>query len=757
MVRLRASRTLDWAFTCPTPRLLCRRRKQDCGISKVRDGSTLRAPSDTMRDGPCFDRLFLRLLLVALILGFANIALRFNVGGVRDFLGRTQTAGPSEQGTVSPVPVQHQASSRRAGPPQPVAALKVTQRRESRRPRSVPGPLERPVSRPTPSPAAVIAQSAAPPEPDRKVLKPLGFVQKAHGAVEAIVSEGDSVHLVHVGDVYEEKFTVAKISPEAVEMVAALTPPSTSSTALASAFRADLATSAYPETPTFALQPPRVQAALRPVALGAAANQRARRIEERKPRLPGLESQAPVQEARRGHEVLPNRVSDSPNPLGYVQKADGTRYAVVPEGESVSLVPQTSPMAGPAEPKMPLAASAMPQDPLPWKSPPVVANLNRTNKLPALWSYGAQSVQHLAMPLAESSTSKQKGFATSQQAGVIEDPRPIPWKALGFIERADGEVEAIFDGDEEVHLVKVREGSRGPLVASDDSVKTAEGTDRFSIRSSQPKVLLASFRPRNGLPSRLPWKVSRPSPPWPVPEGKPWRGMEWSGPGPPGLWESPGRAPPPGPSTGHNRLNPAVPLENTPTPGCPIPGTPAGVASEGRRSVLKSLGYAEWQDGRLLSVVDGGDDSVCLLQEGENLDSGFRVVKVYQKEVEIAELPIVESASATPSPEPFAWASNSPLPQALGELAQVEGPAFLERRDHLPGERNPNGPLIKGRPSRAALTAPSPPEVMASTPSDDAGRPTEPSPASTARPKAESTRRGRRESACCPGLGVPRL
>lgn len=83
----------------------------------------------------------------------------------------------------------------------------------------------------TPQPQITVAQSNPPLDPERKILKPFGYVQKADGLVEAFVSDEYGVHLVHVGDQYEEEFTVASVASDAVELVAvspkpALSPPS---------------------------------------------------------------------------------------------------------------------------------------------------------------------------------------------------------------------------------------------------------------------------------------------------------------------------------------------------------------------------------------------------------------------------------------------------------------------------------------------------------------------------------------------------
>jgi hypothetical protein len=57
------------------------------------------------------------------------------------------------------------------------------------------------------------------PQPKTTTLEPLGYVEKADGRVEAIISLGDGVHVVHEGEILDSNFKVAKISSKAVELV----------------------------------------------------------------------------------------------------------------------------------------------------------------------------------------------------------------------------------------------------------------------------------------------------------------------------------------------------------------------------------------------------------------------------------------------------------------------------------------------------------------------------------------------------------
>jgi hypothetical protein len=68
-------------------------------------------------------------------------------------------------------------------------------------------------------PSKATPQAVAPPQPKTITLEPLGYVQKADGRVEAIISVEEHVEVVHEGEIFEDKFRVAKISSSSVELV----------------------------------------------------------------------------------------------------------------------------------------------------------------------------------------------------------------------------------------------------------------------------------------------------------------------------------------------------------------------------------------------------------------------------------------------------------------------------------------------------------------------------------------------------------
>ena len=68
-------------------------------------------------------------------------------------------------------------------------------------------------------PAEAHPQAITPPQPKTTTLEPLGYVEKADGRVEAIISLGERVQVVHEGEIFEDNFRVARISSSTVELV----------------------------------------------------------------------------------------------------------------------------------------------------------------------------------------------------------------------------------------------------------------------------------------------------------------------------------------------------------------------------------------------------------------------------------------------------------------------------------------------------------------------------------------------------------
>ena len=155
-------------------------------------------------------------------------------------------------------------------------------------------------------PAEAHLPTVAVPQPKTITLEPLGYVEKADGQVEAIISVEDRVHVVHEGEIFEDKFRVAKISSSAVELV---------------------------ENSAPAAEPPLTAEVGQGVAQAPADKA-------------GQTSSPPVPEqvsntgANRQFDAASAASGSQPSvrqELGYVERADGRVEAIVAEGEHVRL------------------------------------------------------------------------------------------------------------------------------------------------------------------------------------------------------------------------------------------------------------------------------------------------------------------------------------------------------------------------------------------------------------------------------------
>ena len=194
----------------------------------VGESSTLPASVDAMRNRPAFDVWLIGVLtsfFCLLCLGGMVAQLGFDPLG---FLPRGAPKPPATRPPLHSTAVQAKTNPPRAGSLPPAAATKLAPRRTARSAQAGATAAVTIASLAPPQPQKPVAQSAATTEPERKTLKPFGYVQKADGLVEAFVADEYGVHLVHVGDAYEEKFMVASTASDTVELVAASPQPTLS-------------------------------------------------------------------------------------------------------------------------------------------------------------------------------------------------------------------------------------------------------------------------------------------------------------------------------------------------------------------------------------------------------------------------------------------------------------------------------------------------------------------------------------------------
>jgi hypothetical protein len=458
------------------------------------------------------------------------------------------------------------------------------------------------------------------------LFKPLGYVERAGGHIEAIVSLNDQVYVVHEGDLFADKYRVLKLSPDSVEAVDETTaqaglkqPTSRVSRELSASATQDPSAVAKPDTPD---QP----------AVLATATQR--------------EQPSAHQSAMSAAE-----------PLGYVERADGWVETVVADGEHVRLVPQ-APVATVARRALPntvpdrasTARVATGKILLPAPSPAQVADasalpvevqktglaaaIRAASFEPGLRGQGPDSVPVHAggRPLDPPGRGSVEQPAGRPESGIP----PIGWcpscpmqnptgpvsvstipstlmKAVGFVEKGDGELEAILSISDDVYVVRQGDRFAGryrALRVSREAVEAVEELPHDGLSPPVPRAPalpdLFSFAIRDG-PSPSPLArvrtESRTEQATGLREVPPVEGAVWAS-LPPSVREDR--------RTRRKHAKAADRLQVSPEPAT---------------FVFQALGYVETAQGEVQAiVVDGGQ--VYLVKEGETFADQYRAVSV---------------------------------------------------------------------------------------------------------------------------------
>jgi hypothetical protein len=146
------------------------------------------------------------------------IALSFQLGGVRAGVSRPATIDSNNHNRA-------QSASRRAtddlsryDPVVRLDLLKELQSRSLHESRRDPFEFDLPKP-PAPPPAPPVAVPPSPPPgPPPVPLAGMGFSEKAGGAREAYVSDGEEVYVVHEGETFAMRFKVLKITSTLIEI-----------------------------------------------------------------------------------------------------------------------------------------------------------------------------------------------------------------------------------------------------------------------------------------------------------------------------------------------------------------------------------------------------------------------------------------------------------------------------------------------------------------------------------------------------------
>lgn len=344
------------------------------------------------------------------------------------------------------------------------------------------------------------------PQPKMTTLEPLGYVEKADGRVEAIISLGEHVEVVHEGEIFEDKFRVAKISPSTVELV---------------------------ENSAPLAEPPLMAEVGQGVAHGPAdkAGQTPLR------RVPEAVSHTDAARQFDGPSAAGGLQPAGRQQLGYVERADGRVEAIVAEGEHVRLAPGTKSFADNFRAPAPSPANLQVAKALPPTiNPPDSLGLE-TQPLETVSSTQEAGMPPPIAPGFETSTADQpqgipgsNAELGSEQFGIIQpeplaeysgprfEPRdvapgfsptgaalkggatpPLPSggkgtqsnvSTLGYVEKAGGEKEAIVAVLDQVYLVHEGElfaEKYRALQVNPSSVEIAEDSTEVSSPSAESR------------------------------------------------------------------------------------------------------------------------------------------------------------------------------------------------------------------------------------------------------------------------------
>ncbi len=304
-------------------------------------------------------------------------------------------------------------------------------------------------------------------------LKPLGYVEKADGQVEAIIPQENEVQVVHIGDLISGRYRVVKITPDSVGAIdetlvqSAMTKPSGGGSAESTASVAPAPAAPATAEPSRSVQ-----------TLAASAP----------PVGPVLD----------------------PKALGYVQRADGTTDTVIAEADTVQLVPET-----PAEVMAQTTPAALPEPAsgnqgLPYSAqvasldvgmqPEVVASSSEVpadfvpGKIRRVADGSALRISGATLGgeppaldgLGESASSYLAKDSVSSGGQPVE--LPVMMLPLGYVVKEDGSFAAIVSKDGEIYVVGQGDRFAGRYRAVSVSAETVEALEDSPWQAHPPPL-----------------------------------------------------------------------------------------------------------------------------------------------------------------------------------------------------------------------------------------------------------------------------
>jgi hypothetical protein len=518
-------------------------------------------------------------------------------------------------------------------------------------------------------------------------MKPIGYVEKANGQVEAVVSEGDQVYVVHEGEVFAEKYKVTKVSQFAVEVVDVNADHSPVPPPDAKAFAAQRAPASPTQTP----------------ATGSRVN-----LDEAVERQPGNLEAAAQREP----------TSDS-KLLGYVETANGQVQSIVADGEYVRLVSEGPTVAAISNPPIGLASpvevARVHAEEAPPAARPETTPAGRPEKV-ARPSLPPGSVFQLVAlgsdsPPSDSMVGEEAAPAESLEPSALvapdhvaggeekiagpekletgagsPDSRPETLRTIGFVEWASGQVEGIVAEDNEIFLVK-----EGDVFA-----------DRYrALKVSPTSLVVEEVALRNGIlpPAGTGWELDRQltaglgvptglSPPGDVNPLKPLAQDEQVsapelGPEP----RLPNEARLPASRVGHA---PRARHDLLASTKARAPAT-AGTGPASLPITLTSLGYVEKANGEVQAIVVQ-DDQIYLIQQGDFFAHRFKAVSVSASAVVAVEVSPQDAATQI-SPDA---STKAQLPSAKPVDVTLDPPSEAVQAGTLLPEVESSGKALTG-------------------------------------------------------------
>jgi hypothetical protein len=278
---------------------------------------------------------------------------------------------------------------------------------------------------------------------------PVGYVEKLGGQVEAIILQDSEMQIVHVGEHFAGSYRVVKISLDSVEAI-------DETTMLGSTYKPNAAESA--KLSASVIQPPTSDAG------------------------------AYVASSKVNEQLTDDRsgvVGD--DPLGYVEKTSGRLESVVADGDTVNLISQPPAVAMshnfPAANlrKIASAPETASSKTIEWPA--------RVEKVIDAPKWGMRS-KISDLTGSKIQTVNSTPSALSQDLGttnhIESTAAPTLMTSLGFVEKANGEIEAILSGGDDVYVVRQGDYFAGRYLAAKVSREGVEALGLSAQETSSP-------------------------------------------------------------------------------------------------------------------------------------------------------------------------------------------------------------------------------------------------------------------------------